>query len=239
MNYIEWHLGDHLKRTVHLTALEDGIYRRLLDAYYIAETPLPCEIKGCYKLARAISKAEREAVGAILREFFTLEADGYHHSRCDVEIARFRDKQTKAKASANARWNKPEPTSEGNADAMRTDMRTHCEGSAPRARPQSPVTSNQVNLPTTSDGKPSAKTSKDIIFNEGLSLLTLAGNTEDQARKFLGGLCKGHGDDMVAEKIREAQKVKPVEPRSWLTATLQPKSSGKRLPTVHSEEWPT
>lgn len=100
MNYYEHHLGDYVRDTAHLSMLEDAAYRRLLDAYYIRERPLPCSLDECCKLARAYSDQEREAVAYVLQD------DGYHNRRADAEIARYRDKQVKARRSAQARWSK-------------------------------------------------------------------------------------------------------------------------------------
>lgn len=151
MNYYEHHLGDYLRDTAHLSMLEDGAYRRLLDAYYIREEPLPASSIEIYRLVRAREKSVRAAVDAVLTEFFSLGDDGWRHARCDREISRFQDKQRKAKASADARWSNRASLSaapsvgnaNASADAMRSDMRTHSERNAPRARPQTPVTSNQ------------------------------------------------------------------------------------------------
>lgn len=93
MNYYEHHLGDYLRDTAHLSMLEDAAYRRLLDAYYVRERPLPIDERECFKLARAQSKAEREAVSYVLREFFERRDDGYHQERADREIARYQEKQ--------------------------------------------------------------------------------------------------------------------------------------------------
>jgi len=151
VNYYEHHLGDYAKDASHLSLVEDGAYRRLLDAYYIREQPLPGDLKLCCKLARANTKPERDAVKYVLGEFFDLRDDGYHQNRADAEIARFQAKSEKAKRSAEARWADRETHSEGNAnayanaspDASPNAMRTHSEGNAPRARPQSPVTRSQ------------------------------------------------------------------------------------------------
>ena len=140
MNYYEHHLGDYLRDTAHLSMLEDGAYRRLLDAYYIKEAPLPIATRDVFRLVRAQSKQDREAVETVLREFFTETPDGWKHTRCDKEIARFQDKQRKAKASAEARWAHRQPHSDCNANASPDAMRTHSEGNAPRARPQTPDT---------------------------------------------------------------------------------------------------
>ena len=91
MNYYEHHLGDYLRDTAHLSMIEDGAYRRLLDAYYIREQPLPSELREVYRLVRASSKQDREAVDTVLREFFQQTAQGWRHERCERELARFRD----------------------------------------------------------------------------------------------------------------------------------------------------
>lgn len=96
MNYYEHHIGDYIKATAHLSMLEDAAYRRLIDAYYTKEAPLPAERKACHRLARATSKPERDAVDTVLDEFFTLADDGWHQSRCDEEIAKYIEKRPAA-----------------------------------------------------------------------------------------------------------------------------------------------
>jgi uncharacterized protein YdaU (DUF1376 family) len=144
LNYYEHHLGDYLRDTAHLSMLEDAAYRRLLDAYYIREKALPLDVRECCKLVRATSKQERDAVAYVLREFFRETEDGYRQKRADAEIARFQEKQAKAKRSAEARWSAKRTESEGNANASADAMRTHSEGNAPRARPQTPDTRHQT-----------------------------------------------------------------------------------------------
>ncbi|MEW6705021.1 MAG: DUF1376 domain-containing protein [Pseudomonadota bacterium] len=150
MNYYEHHIGDYDSATAHLSVLEDGVYFRLLRVYYRTEQPIPADVKQACRLIRAVTKQERDTVQSILQEFFELMDDGWHNRRCDEEIARFRDKQAKAKASANARWNAQRPHREGNAVASPDAMRTHSEGNAPRARPQTPDTNHQRKRASTS-----------------------------------------------------------------------------------------
>lgn len=91
MNYYEHHLGDYAKKAGHLSMIEDGAYRRLLDVYYSRERALPADVRECCKLARASTKPERDAVAYVLREFFVLADDGHHHKRCDEEIAKYQE----------------------------------------------------------------------------------------------------------------------------------------------------
>jgi uncharacterized protein YdaU (DUF1376 family) len=87
MNYYERHLGDFVRDTAHLSMLEDGAYNRLLDRYYATEAGIPDVQK--YRVARAHSKDEKNAVDAVLAEFFTLDDGVWIQKRAEQEIARF------------------------------------------------------------------------------------------------------------------------------------------------------
>lgn len=89
MNYFELHVGDYDAATAHLTMLEDAAYGRMLRVYYRTERPLPADVKQVCRLVRAQSKPERDAVEAVLQEFFELQADGWHQARADAELHRF------------------------------------------------------------------------------------------------------------------------------------------------------
>jgi uncharacterized protein YdaU (DUF1376 family) len=143
MNYYEHHIGDYAEATAHLSCLEDGVYSRMIRKYYAQEKPLPADIKAVQRLIGARTKDEREAVETILAEFFELQGDGWHNARCDAEVARYQDKQAKAKRSAEARWSKAPSQSVGNANASPDAMRTHSEGNAH----QTPDTKHHTPLP--------------------------------------------------------------------------------------------
>jgi uncharacterized protein YdaU (DUF1376 family) len=129
VNYYERHIGDYLKDTAHLSLLEHGIYTRLLDVYYTRESALPDDQVA--RLIGARSKEEKEALLAVLQEFFQRTESGWSQDRCDREIARYLDKQAKAKASADARWSAQRTQSDGNANASTNAMRTQSDGNAP------------------------------------------------------------------------------------------------------------
>jgi uncharacterized protein YdaU (DUF1376 family) len=147
MNFYAFHIGDYAGATRHLSWDEDMAYRRMLDAYYTREAPLPADRKALYRLIGASEKRQREAVDAVLAEFFYQAADGgWRNRRCDEEIEATNCKKAKAAASANRRWTHERALQEavaaqceGTADAMRTHMRTHMptqsEGNAPNPNP--------------------------------------------------------------------------------------------------------
>lgn len=226
MNYFEDHIGDYAAATAHLSWDEDMAYTRLIRAYYHAEKPIPAA--QAYRLARAATPAQRRAVDSILGEFFRLEDGAYRQKRCDEEIARFQDKQAKAKRSAEARWGGHKPQSGRNANASEKDMRTHSEGNAL----QSPDT-KPISEPKGSGGKPPKLTDpKEIIFGYGLALLVNAGTPEKQARSFLGGLEKHHGPEALIDKLRECAKAKPLQPLEWLAAALPPGAAKKDIAAI-------
>jgi uncharacterized protein YdaU (DUF1376 family) len=91
LNYYERHIGDYLKDTSHLSLLEHGIYGRLLDVYYTREGAIP-DVQAA-RLIGARSKDERDALSAVLSEFFELVDAHWHQGRCDAEIDAYRGKQ--------------------------------------------------------------------------------------------------------------------------------------------------
>lgn len=91
MNYYQHHIGDYDSDTAHLSWTEDMAYTRLLRLYYRSERPIPADIKEACRLVRAKARAECAAVAAMLKEFFTLQADGWHNKRADAEIAKAKE----------------------------------------------------------------------------------------------------------------------------------------------------
>lgn len=84
MNYYEHHLGDYAKDTGHLSMLEHGAYRILLDRYYSTECGIPAD--QAHRLARARSEEECRAVDVVLEEFFELVNGVWVHRRVEREI---------------------------------------------------------------------------------------------------------------------------------------------------------
>jgi uncharacterized protein YdaU (DUF1376 family) len=92
MNYYNFHIGDYISHTIHLSLQEDLAYRRLLDMYYDTELPIPNNIP----LVSRRLRISPDDVKTVLEEFFELTEDGYKNFRAENEIAdyrRFIDKQ--------------------------------------------------------------------------------------------------------------------------------------------------
>jgi len=136
MHYYQHHIGDYRKDTSHLSLLEHGIYRQLLDLYYITEKPLDAK---ALRLICARTDEEQETALQILEEFFIKKGNKYYHTRCDDEIIFYHGKKTKATASAKIRWSKNKDLED--ADALQADS----EGNAnhkPKTNNHKPKTNN-------------------------------------------------------------------------------------------------
>ena len=118
MHYYQRHLGDYSTATPHLSLTEHGAYTKLLDYYYSTEHPIPDD--RCERIAGAFDPHERDAVRAVLAQFFTLTDAGWANDRADSEIASYRAKSLKAKESAEARWKRTQ--CDGNANAYPNAM---------------------------------------------------------------------------------------------------------------------
>lgn len=92
MHYYQHNIGDYRRDTIHLSLLEHGIYRQLLDMYYLTECPIPKETQQVFRRLSARTNEEQNSVKIILNEFFSLTEDGWIHKRCDLEISDYKHK---------------------------------------------------------------------------------------------------------------------------------------------------
>jgi uncharacterized protein YdaU (DUF1376 family) len=122
MTFYMFHIADFYAATRHLTFEERAIYRELLDIYYDTEKPLTLDLDKLARLVCCRTPETRASLEGILKEFFSVTADGYRSSRADEEIARYYDKRDSLKARAEKRWKKPDgksaPPEECNGNAV-------------------------------------------------------------------------------------------------------------------------
>jgi uncharacterized protein YdaU (DUF1376 family) len=147
LHYYTFNIGDYRRDTSHLNLLEHGIYRQLLDSYYLSEQPLCGDDATLMRTHCIRTEEEKAAFKNVLNDFFCLAKDGYRHKGCEKNIAEYREKSSKASKSAKARWDK---------DA--NGMRTHSERNA-----NGMLTNNHK--PITNNHKPIKK----LLAPEGVS----------------------------------------------------------------------
>jgi uncharacterized protein YdaU (DUF1376 family) len=215
MNYYEHHIGDYAEATAHLTFIEDATYSRLIRKYYATEKPLPMDVKFVQRLINARSKEEKNAVISVLNEFFNLTDDGWRQERCDHEIARFKDRQIKARRSAEGRWQSL------SAEQILSDSTTisSCDRNANALPTQcSPNTKHQT--PNTNLHTPDKQNNGVEMKNEGTSNLSPAQMVQLFAKV-------GVNIPLNDERINEMLKL-DISEKEVADAILQAKDTRRR-----------
>ena len=120
MHYYQFHIGDYMSHTRHLSLYEDLAYRRLLDFYFLHEQPIKHR-----DVARQIGMREHEEdVLTVLNEFFLSTPEGFVNPRADKEIQQYKEYSEAGKRGAAKRWSKP-PHGEANSPPNATPIATN------------------------------------------------------------------------------------------------------------------
>lgn len=118
MDWYPWHYKKFREKTLHLTAEQDGIYRRLIDYYMEIRKPLPCDDVSLARIAGVDVSCFKQA-SSILKAFFTEEEGTLKHKMCDEmldeqdRVSRFRTER--ARKGAEARHRKTTENKESSA----------------------------------------------------------------------------------------------------------------------------
>lgn len=96
MHYYKFNIADYRKDTSHLSTIEHGIYRQLIDWYYLDEQPITAETQVVIRRLR-LGSDEVKFLENVLSDFFVLDKTGYRHKRIDVEIKDYHEQAEKNK----------------------------------------------------------------------------------------------------------------------------------------------
>ena len=96
MHYYKFNIADYRKDTGHLSTIEHGIYRQLIDWYYLDEQPIPEETQVVIRRLR-LGSDEVNFLRNVLDDFFVLGKTGYTHKRIEVEIKDYQEQVEKNK----------------------------------------------------------------------------------------------------------------------------------------------
>ena len=91
MHYYKFNIADYRKDTCHLTRVEHGIYRDLIDWYYLNEKPIPNDTEMVSRWLR-LETEEKPILIRVLSDFFVLVENEWHHKRIDSEIELYSEK---------------------------------------------------------------------------------------------------------------------------------------------------
>jgi uncharacterized protein YdaU (DUF1376 family) len=199
MHYYQHHIGDFIKATARLTDGQSMAYLRLLWMYYDTEKPLKTDIKVlAFQIGATIEETE-----LLLDSFFWLSENGWHHTRCDQEIADYRafleKKSNAGRASAERRKNNSSTGDEQVFNSSSTDVQL--------TNNHKPLTINQetINTETTSlvvspsEKTPSAPIAEIVdLYNSRLPMLPRVTVVSDSRKRLVAARWR---DVVSADKL--------------------------------------
>jgi uncharacterized protein YdaU (DUF1376 family) len=233
VNYYERYCGDYAKKTARLTLIQHGAYTLLLDEYYSAEQPLPDDLDELFRICRAMTKPEQEAVRFVAERFFPVAEDGLRHNdRADEMIEKARPKmeaaRTNGKKGGRPKKNPPgyEADNPGETQEKPTGKPTgflehnpgETQDETTRARSPTPSKPTEAKA-SDADASPDPKS---MIWTLGVQLLVRVGEKEPQARAFLGRFAK-LDESKLSEVIGYLAANPKIEPKAYIAAAFVPK----------------
>ncbi|WAW09732.1 YdaU family protein [Oxalobacter vibrioformis] len=106
MNFYKHFIGDYQRDTGHLSLMEHGAYRLMLDTFYATQKPLPKDRRTLYRLLRAESAAERKAIDLVISQFWLAGKKGLVNLRAETEIGKAQKQAEVNRQIAHAREEK-------------------------------------------------------------------------------------------------------------------------------------
>jgi uncharacterized protein YdaU (DUF1376 family) len=122
VHYYQFNIADYRKDTGHLNIIEHGIYRQLIDWYYLDETPIPKETQVVMRRL-CLGSDNLHLLQNVLADFFILADTGYLHKRIEVELERYKTQFAKNRVNGTlgGRPRKTQVVSENNHMATQTE----------------------------------------------------------------------------------------------------------------------
>lgn len=108
MHYYKFNIADYRKDAGHLSTIEHGIFRQLIDWYYLDEQPIPLETQVVSRRLR-LGSEELIFLENVLSDFFQKTEKGYVHKRIEFEIREYHEQAEKNKANGK-RGGRPKKT---------------------------------------------------------------------------------------------------------------------------------
>jgi uncharacterized protein YdaU (DUF1376 family) len=169
MFWYKFFIQDYQRDTSHLSLLEHGAYRLLIDQTYLSGGVLPSDLEAIYRMARAMTKAEQAAIRSILRSFFTQTEEGYLHGRVSREIEA--QHQAGAASRANgAKGGRPRKNPGGSDVGQETEPRKNLTGFEKETEqvPKTEPRANPVGTGNETQQVPKTKSRKNLSQESGV-----------------------------------------------------------------------
>lgn len=164
MNYYPHHIGDYRRDTAHLSLLEHGVYRQLIDWYYLDESPIPAETQQVMRRLSAKTQEEQNAVICVLNDFFEKTETGFRHERCENELEFYKNRGSTSRQNGKL-GGRPKKITNKNKDIQPTETQQVILGNpyiTQEKGNQEPITNNQEPITKNKKSKKPLSTSVDV-----------------------------------------------------------------------------
>lgn len=236
---------DYQQKAAHLTMLQHGAYRLLLDHYYASAKPLPANADGLHRVCRAFASDEQAAIAFVLAEFFVLDARGYTQDRVEEELKKADALSETRRKAAKTRYSDPvqlQSKSTANAGHLHTQSQSQSQIEDTSLRSVSSAPAKAV----ARQRKPKDE-SEHPAFQEFYEKYPRREGRRTAARAFKAALARGSPEAIMAGSARYAVATLGSErqfvklPATWLNGdhwkdeiTEGTASNGHaRKPTAH------
>jgi uncharacterized protein YdaU (DUF1376 family) len=148
LHYYNFNIADYRADTAHLSLIEHGIYRQLIDWYYLDEKPIPKETQVVMRRLR-LGSDELHYLENVLQDFFLKTDTGYFHSRIEQELEHYRTQFAKNRVNGQLGGRPKKPVNTPLKTQVVLDdnhMATQTEPKITLTNNQEPITNNQEPL---------------------------------------------------------------------------------------------
>lgn len=221
-NWVLYDPSAYWADTAHLDAADHGIYKLLIDLYYITGKPLEGTPRELLRQCRlAVTRRNERKMKVILQSFFIQTDDKWHQSRCDFELAARANLIEKKRKAAQKRWGV-------DADASDVNMHVHDAHDMPYTYTDTYTEENKKEATGPKNGPANSSTKKMEAWDKAASYLMQAGLTDERARNMLARWRLDHSDLAVLNALTAARNAAASEPIPYIQKILtegKPKQS--------------
>ena len=218
MNFYKHHIGDYAKKTAHLSIVEHGAYLLMLHFYYGTEAPLP-KGRALYRLLRADSKIDRDAIDSVCRQFWTETPTGFANGRADEEIAAavHQREVNRELGKRGGRPKRTEPITESVSQPEPNTKANHNPIQTPDVREDS-VEKDSTDASASQKAIPAeAPDPRKQLWDLGVSLLG------ESARSLIGKGIARVGESKVGSVLGDMAARPTADPKAYFVAATTPR----------------
>ncbi len=227
--YFQLYVGDYDRKTAHLSAVEDGIYFRLLRLCWTSPgCKIPADEAWIMRKARARTEDEQEAVRTVIAEFFRRSKGKIWNDRLLLEFASANKVlQGKIKGGKNSAAAKALKNNKSEAKTAPTEHTAEQQHSTNYTSEGHISDYSEANASGAEAPPPDPIDPVKLLFDAGIRVMGACNVSTPKARQMVGKWRRDHPgqDGQILTAIMDCGRAGAVDPIPWIEARLRPRSS--------------